>query len=282
MAVSPPVTYFPMSSFPNLMDNGQLTPFKGGCFVFDLEVKPGWIRCNPNEVTVLSCNQMFQPIFPVSPMLNVQEHTLSVKTQHDFETLQEMFPRPIVLCATRRQEDEAMIDGLDTDFVIVISTRPIPVSRKSCRESQISLAKSWKGEKKFYLTIDITDKLDDVSPLEYRSDIFWLHCGFYMTNFSSPYEILYRDVFCIWCFVVPCCLLVEVPYRIYRKLRCKKVDFDCRLELKMSYTVPPILQCFSTDKPFPGRYLQHAKKYNPCLRRPPEIRSPIAVSECQS
>lgn len=194
-----------------------------------------------------------------------------------------MFSRPVVLCATRRQEDEAMIDGFDTDFVIVIDSSDSRIAQELSRITDL-VGKKLRRRKKFYLTMDFTYKLDEVSPLEYRKHIFWLYCGFYITKFSAPYEILYRNVFCIWCFVVSCCLLVAVPYRIYRKLRCmdKKVDFNCPLVLKPSYTVPLILHCFSTDKPFPGRYLQDAKKYNPCLRRASEIHNLIVVPESQS
>ena len=69
MSAPPAVTYFPISSFPNLLEKGKLPSLKPGCFVFDLEVKPGWIRYNPKEVTVLSCNEMFHPIFPVPSIL---------------------------------------------------------------------------------------------------------------------------------------------------------------------------------------------------------------------
>lgn len=44
-----------------------------------------------------------------------------MKTREDMETFQELFSRPALLCATRRQEDEAMIEGFDTDFIIVIA-----------------------------------------------------------------------------------------------------------------------------------------------------------------
>lgn len=282
MDAPPALTYFPMSSFPNLIETGQLSSLKAGCFVFDLEVKPGWIHYNPNEVTVLSCNEMFRPLFPVSSVCQIQEQTLSINTQREFETLQEMFSRPIVLCATRRQEEEATANGFDTDFVIVIDPADSRIAQELIRITEL-VREKLRRRKKFYLTIDLMDKLDELSPLEYRKHILWLRCGFYITNFSAPCAILYRDAFCIWYFVVPCCLLVAAPYRVYRKLRCtdRRVDLNCRLVLKMSYAVPLILHCFSTDRPFPGRYLQDADKYNACLRRASEIHSLIDVPESQ-
>jgi len=71
MYLPPSLTFFPISSFSSLREKGEI-PSKAGSFVFDLEVKPGWIRYNPYEVTVLSCNEMFQPTAPVSSILQVE------------------------------------------------------------------------------------------------------------------------------------------------------------------------------------------------------------------
>ena len=51
---------------------------------------------------------------------------------------------------------------------------------------------------------------------------------------------------------ISCGLLVAVPYRIYRRLRCtnEKIYLDYLLVLKMTYTVPLVLHCFSADRPF--------------------------------
>ena len=192
--------------------------------------------------------------------------------------LQEMFSRPVVLCATRRQEDEAMVEGFDTDFVIILDPADSKIARELSRIADFVSEMITRG-KKFYLTIDLTEKLEELSPEEYRKYIMWLHCGFYVTNFSPPLVLLYHNTFCIWCFIIPCCLFVAVPYRIYRRLRCKdrKIHLDCRLVFKMSQTVPLVLHCFAADRPFPGRYLQDAKKYNPTVRRASEINSLIIV-----
>jgi len=49
------------------------------------------------------------------------------------ETFQELFSRSAVLCATRRQEDEAMIEGFDRDFIIVIDPAESRIGQESAR-----------------------------------------------------------------------------------------------------------------------------------------------------
>lgn len=99
-----------------------------------------------------------------------KEHTLSVKTQHDFETLQELFSRPIVLCAKRGQEDEAMIDGFDTDFVVVIDPSDSKIAKEPSRITDL-VGKKLRRRRNFCLTIDFTDKLDNVTT-DYIDNIF--------------------------------------------------------------------------------------------------------------
>ena len=78
MYLPPSITFFPISSFPSLREKGEI-PSKAGSFVFDLEVKLGWIRYNPYEVTVLSCNKMFQPTAPVSSILQVEVSLIQIQ-----------------------------------------------------------------------------------------------------------------------------------------------------------------------------------------------------------
>ena len=78
MYLRPSLTFFPISSFPSLPEKGEI-PSKAGSFVFDLEVKPGWIRYKPYEVTVLSYNEMLQPTAPVSSILQVEVNLIQFK-----------------------------------------------------------------------------------------------------------------------------------------------------------------------------------------------------------
>jgi len=143
------------------------------------------------------------------------------------ETFQEVFSRPAVLCATRRQEDKAMIEGFDTDFITVIDPAESRIGRESARITDY-VNEKLRRRKKFYLTVDLTDKLEELSPAGYRKHIMWLHCGFYITNFTSHCAVLYHNTFCICCVIFPCGLLVAVPYRIYRRLHCtdEKIYLD--------------------------------------------------------
>lgn len=111
-----------------------------------------------------------------------------------------------------------------------------------------------RRRKKSYITVDLTDKLEELSPAGYRKHIMWLHCGFYITNFTSPCAVLYYNTFCICWVIFPCGLLGAVPYRIYMRFRCtdEKIYLDCRLVLKMTYTVLLVLHCFSADRHFPS------------------------------
>lgn len=102
--------FSPISSLPDLVRNGKLPPLANS-LLFDLEVKPGWIRYNPKDVTVLSCNEMFEPIYQVPAICHKQDQTIKIDTKADFESLVSMFKKPIIMCVTRRQEDEAMITG---------------------------------------------------------------------------------------------------------------------------------------------------------------------------
>ena len=86
-----------------------------------------------------------------------------MKTREDMETFQELFSRPTVLCATRRQEDEAMLEGFDTDFIIVIDPAESRIGRELTRITDY-VNEKLRRRKKFYLTVDLTDKLEELSP----------------------------------------------------------------------------------------------------------------------
>ena len=112
--------FCPISSLPDLAEKGKI-PCLAGSLVFDVEVKPGWIHYNPIEVTLLSCNEMFKPIYPVPDICRTQEHTIKLVAKRDYESLVAMFTKPVIMCVTRRQEEEAMLSGFDMDFIVVFS-----------------------------------------------------------------------------------------------------------------------------------------------------------------
>ena len=72
---APEVLMFPITSFPYILNTRA--ELQGG-FLLDFEVRPGWIVYNPNVVTVLSCNQMFQPVYELNPIWNPEKQVFKI------------------------------------------------------------------------------------------------------------------------------------------------------------------------------------------------------------
>lgn len=148
--------FCPISSLPKLVKKGKIPCLAEG-LVFDVEVKPGWIHYNPNEVTVLSCNEMLESIYPVPDICRTQEHTIKLDTKRDYDSLVAMFTKPIIMCVTRRQEDEAMLSGFDMDFIVVFSPSDPTVAQELSRITEY-VEKQLRKRKKFFFTIDFSER----------------------------------------------------------------------------------------------------------------------------
>ncbi|KAJ7383410.1 hypothetical protein OS493_028086 [Desmophyllum pertusum] len=272
--------FCPISSLPDLVEKEKLPCLADG-LVFDLEVKPGWIHYNPNKVTVLSCNEMFEPIYPVPRICQTQQHIIKIATNADYESMQTMFVKPIIMCVTRRQEDEAMINGFDMDFIVVFSPSDPKVAKELSRITE-HVEKQLRKRNKFFLTMDLSERLDEISPLDFKNHIMWLNCAFHVTNFHAPNPVLTLDIFYLWCVLLPCCIAIALPYRLYRKLRCvdKNMDLNIHFCLEASGSVPLALHFFSERQPLPGRYRTQSHKYH--LRACPgtELRSLLYLMNC--
>lgn len=270
----------PISSLPDLVDAGKLPGLADG-LAFDMEVKPGWIHYNPNEVTVLSCNEMFNPIYPVPRICRTQDHTIKIDTKCDFDSLVAMFTKPIILCVTRRQEDEAMFNGFDMDFIVVFSPKDPAVAEELSRITEY-VEKKLRKRKKFFLTIDLSERLDEISPLDYKKHILWLNCVFHVTNFHAPNPILTLNILYLWCVLLPCCIAIALPYRFCRRLRCvdKKMDLNVQFCLEATDSAPLLLHFFSGRPPLPGRYRTQSHKFS--LRACPrtELKSLLYLMNC--
>jgi len=201
------LVFCPISSLPELVKKGRI-PCLPESLVFDVEVKPGWIHYNPNEVTVLSCNEMFEPIYPVPDIWRTQEHTMKLNTKRDYENVVAMFTKPIIMCVTRRQEDEAMLSRFDIHFIVVFSLSDPACCTRTFENLWIRRKASLEAKKKNFF-----------SPLD-------LNCVFHVTNFDAPNPVLTLDIFYLWCILLPCCIAVALPYRLCRKLRCADEIMD--------------------------------------------------------
>lgn len=267
------LVFCPISSLPELVKKGRI-PCLPESLVFDVEVKPGWIHYNPNEVTVLSCNEMFEPIYPVPDIWRTQEHTMKLNTKRDYENLVAMFTKPIIMCVTRRQEDEAMLSRFDIHFIVVFSLSDPAVARELSRISEYVEKHLWK-RKNFFLTIDFSERLDEISPLD-------LNCVFHVTNFHAPNPVLTLDIFYLWCILLPCCIAVALPYRLCRKLRCADeiMDLNAQFYLQATDSVPLALHIFSKRPPPPGRYRTQSHKHS--LRACPqtELKTLLYLINC--
>lgn len=272
--------FCPVSSFPDLVGKGQL-PFLTDSLVFDLEVQPGWIHYNPKEMTVLSCNEMFEPIYTVPSICCPVDHTIKIEAKADYESLVSMFKKPIIMCVTRRQEDEAMISGFDTDFIVVLNPSDPRVAQELSKVTEF-VEKQLLKRRKFYLTIDLSEKLEELSPLDFKKHIMWLNCAFHVTNFRAPNPVLYLNGFCLWCLLLPCCITVALPYRLYRKLRSvdKKMDLNVQFCLEEADSVPLALYFFSDRHALPGRYQTQSHRFH--LRACPgtELKSLLYLMNC--
>ena len=272
--------FCPITSLPDLVRNGKL-PTLANSLLFDLEVKPRWIRYNPKDVTVLSRNEMFEPIYQVPSICHKQDQTIKIDTKADYESLVTMFKKPIIMCVTRRQEDEAMITGFDTDFVVVLFPSDPRVAQELSRITGF-VAKHLGKRKNFYLTVDLSEKLEELSPLDFKKHIIWLNCAFHVTNFQAPNPVLSMDGFCVWCLFLPCWIAVALPYRICRKLRCrdKKMDLNARFCLEVTDSVPLALHFFSDRHALPGRYQTQGHRFY--LRACPatELKSLLYLMNC--
>ena len=274
------VFFCPISSLPDLIEKGKISCLEDSLF-FDSEIQPGWIRFNSDKVTILSSNEMFEPILQVPHLFHPEEHTFKINSDVDLGNLIALFKKPLIMCVTRRQEDEAMINGFDTDFVIVFDPSDSKVAQELSRVTEY-VEKHLRKRKKFHLTIDLSEKLDEISPLDFKKHVMWLNCFFHVTNYHAPNPVLTLDIFYLWFILLPCCIAVALPYRLYRKLRCvdRKIDLNIQFFLEATDSVPLALYFFSGCPPNPGRYRTESHKYH--LRACPgtELRSLLYLMNC--
>ena len=86
-----------------------------------------------------------------------------------------------------------MINGFNTDFVVVFDPSDPKVEREFSRITEY-VAKHLQKRKKSHITIDLSEKLDEISPLDFKNHVIWLNCLFHVTNYHAPHPILTLDI----------------------------------------------------------------------------------------
>ena len=256
----PEVLMFPITSFPYILNS---KPELQESFLLDFNVRPGWIVYNPNAVTVLSRNEMFQPVYELAPIWNAEKQVFKVKCFEDLEALKEMLEKPLVFCITRRQECEAMVNGFDTDFVIVLHPKDPKIAKQINRVFD-QVKKRLSSGQKFCLKIAFDDLCDELTKTEFKNLVYWLNCEFYITNHSTPCQFLQLNSWQLWLLMFPVFLVVSLPYRAVRKtlIHDDKIHLHFRLVLKFCPETILVLHFYSANsRPSPGRYLTEEKKY---------------------
>ena len=155
---------FPITSLPYILNS---RPDLQQCFMLDFEVRPGWIVYNPNVVTVLSCNEMFRPVYKLNRIWNPDKQVFKIKCNDDLDDLKDMLAKPIVFCTTRRQECEAMINGFDTDFVLLLDPRD-PQIATQIQNIVDRIDERLNSGGKFCLKITFSDLLDRLTLDEFK------------------------------------------------------------------------------------------------------------------
>ena len=197
-ALQPEALMFPITSFPHILNT---KPELQQCFLLDFEIRPGWIVYNPNVVTVLSCNQMFQPVYELNSIWNPEKQVFKIKCNDDLEELKKMLAKPIDFCTTRRQGCEAIINGFDTDFVVLLDPSDRQISKQidnivNCVEERLN------SGQKFCLKVNFSDLLERLTLGKFKKLVHWLNNDFHITSHCRPESLFTNE--CMFFFGVPC------------------------------------------------------------------------------
>lgn len=258
-ALQPEVLMFPITSFPHILNT---KPELQQCFLLDFEIRPGWIVYNPNVVTVLSCNQMFQPVYELNSIWNPDKQVFKIRCNDDLEELKKMLAKPIVFCTTRRQECEAIINGFDTDFVLLLDPSDHLIAKQIDNIVNRVEERLISGQK-FCLKVNFSDLLDTLTLGKFKKLVHWLNSEFHITNHRRPDHFLQMNVCFFWCAMLPVFLMASLPYRIARRVYVRDEEIHLHVKFKLEFCPDTVLvlHFFSVDHPMPGRYHTNEKLY---------------------
>ena len=258
-ALEPEVLMFPITSFPHILNS---KPELQQCFLLDFEIRPGWIVYNPNAVTVLSCNQMFQPVYELNSIWNPDKQVFKIKCNDDLEELKKMLAKQIIFCTTRRQECEAIINGFDTDFVVLLDPSDHKIAKQIDNIVNRVEERLTSGQK-FCLKVNFSDLLERLTLGKFEKLVHWFNSEFHITNHCRPNHFLQMNACIFWCAMLPVFLMASLPYRIARRACVHDEEIHLLVKFKLEFCADSVLvlHFFSVDHPMPGRYHTNEKLY---------------------
>ncbi|KAL9972473.1 hypothetical protein ACROYT_G018780 [Oculina patagonica] len=201
---------------------------------------------------------MFQPVYDLNSIWKQDKQVFKIKCEDDLEDLKDMLAKPIVFCASRRQQGEALIDGFDTDFVLLLDPSD-PEIAKQINKIVGQVEERLNVGQKFCLKINFSDLLDRLTWNMFKKHVYWLNTEFYITNHCRPNQFLQTNRWLVWCAIFPLFLMASLPYRIQRKacVHDEEINLHVRFKLKFCPNTVLVLHFFSVDQPLPGRYFTH-------------------------
>jgi len=90
---------------------------------------------------------------------NPDKQVFTIKGNDELEEMRKMLAKPMVFCATRRQECEAIINGFDTDFVLLLDPSDHQIT-KQIDDIVNRVEERLNSGKKFCLKVSFSDLLD--------------------------------------------------------------------------------------------------------------------------
>lgn len=261
-----------------------------GCFYFDTEVKPGWIEYDPQNITVLSCNESFRSTGQVSDIVDVKKQLMSVNNDADLNDLRDILEKPVLICATRRhhcpnaktlrseseknlvtldpeQRELRSMNGFDIDFAVIF---PPGVLKEKIGESLKKIKKKIDKGKKYCFRVDVGRMMQELTPTELQDPeslefVSWHNTAFWLTNHCKPHHsLMYVNGVLFWVVLFPFAFFVALPYRVSRRIFCE--DTHVHLKSPLNFTAeakdPIAVYMWFAERPLPGAYKKHAKHFS--------------------
>jgi len=205
---------------------------------------------------------MFQSVYELNSIWNPDKQVFKIKCNDNLEELKKMLAKPIVFCATRRQECEAIINGFDTDFVLLLDPSDNQIA-KQIDNIVNRVEERLKSGQKFCLKVSFSDLLDRLTLGKFKKLVHWLNTKFHITNHYRPNHFLQMNVCLFWYAMLPVFLMASLPYRIARRACVHDEEIHLLLRFKLEFCADTVLvlHFFSVEQPMPGRYDTNEKLY---------------------
>lgn len=261
------------------------------CFQFEEEVKPGWIQYNPNEITVISCNDSLRPLVQCDDILDLNKQMVTVKNESDLLKFKSMLDKPVLMCVTRRQNcpniaqtdgsssvtenlslnllerELRSMNGFDIDFAVIF---PPGVLRELLDKILRNVSEKITARSKYCFMIDIKQMMKELTPPEVQDPdsleyVSWHNTAFWLTNHCKPnHSLMYVNGLLFWTVLFPFSFFVALPYRAVRKMLCKDSHVNIKTALTFVAESKDTVAVFVwfTERPPPGSYKKHANYFS--------------------